>query len=246
MLRKSRRLNFMNKHHILFAKIQNNLEFRLIFLIFRAEWVWLKKRLKLHIYFILSIKREIVAFHLCWFRFKFRCSYIYNVYGNGIRNFISGFAIGFGMTAAEVVVSLKGNYPDITLITAIPIKGQASRFNFYDRKRYDRLLEVADEVIVLSESYYPRCFLDRDEFMVNNSSKLIGYYDGREKGGTFYTIRKAMAQNIPIVNVFWNLKVWFMSDIGSIIIIVIVFRIIFLVLCAWWRGDNRNDFRRDR
>ena len=37
-----------------------------------------------------------------------------------------------------------------------------------------------------------------------------------------------------------------MSDIGSIIIIVIVFRIIFLVLSAWWRGDSRNDFRRDR
>ena len=57
-------------------------------------------------------------------------------------------------------------------------------------------------MIVLSERYYPRCFLDRDEFMVNNSSLLIGYYDDREKGGTFYTIRKAMAQNIPIVNVF--------------------------------------------
>ena len=115
------------------------------------------------------------------------------------------------MMAAEAIVSLKRSYPDITLIAAIPFKGQASRFSFYDRKRYDRLLEVkrydrllevADEVIVLSESYYPRCFLDRDEFMVNNSSKLIGYYDGREKGGTFYTIRKAMAQNIPIVNVF--------------------------------------------
>ena len=29
-----------------------------------------------------------------------------------------------------------------------------------------------------------------------------------------------------------------MSDIGSIIIIVIVFRIIFLVLGAWWKGDR--------
>lgn len=37
-----------------------------------------------------------------------------------------------------------------------------------------------------------------------------------------------------------------MSDIGSIIIIVIVFRIIFLVLRAWWNGDRRNDYRRDR
>ena len=112
------------------------------------------------------------------------------------------FAIGFDMMAAEVVVSLKQIYPDIILTAAVPFKGQAARFGFYDRKRYDRLLEVADEVIVLSERYYPRCFLDRDEFMVNNSSKLIGYYDGREKGGTFYTIRKAKAQNIPIVNVF--------------------------------------------
>ena len=128
---------------------------------------------------------------------------VLDAYGNGIRNFISGFAIGFDMMAAEVVVSLKQTYPDITLTAAVPFKGQSCRFNFYDRKRYDRwLLEMADEVIVLSESYYPRCFLDRDEFMVNNSSMLIGYYDGREKGGTFYTIRKAMAQNIPIVNVF--------------------------------------------
>ena len=127
---------------------------------------------------------------------------VLDAYGHGIRNFLSGFAIGFDMMAAEVVVSLKQNYPDLTLTAAIPFKGQASRFSSYDQKRYDRLLEVADEVIVLSESYYPRCFLERDEFMVNHSSKLIGYYDGREKGGTFYTIRKAMAQNIPIVNVF--------------------------------------------
>lgn len=127
---------------------------------------------------------------------------VLDAYGNGIRNFISGFAIGFDMMAAEVVVSLKQTYLDITLTAAIPFNGQASRFSFYDRKRYDRLLKEADEVIVLSDSYYPRCFLERDEFMVNNASSLIAYYDGREKGGTFFTIRKAMAQNIPIVNVF--------------------------------------------
>ena len=37
-----------------------------------------------------------------------------------------------------------------------------------------------------------------------------------------------------------------MGDIGSIIIIVIVFRVLFIVLRAWWIGDSRNDFRRDR
>ena len=37
-----------------------------------------------------------------------------------------------------------------------------------------------------------------------------------------------------------------MSDIGSIIIIVIFFRILFIVLRSWWSGDSRNDYRRDR
>lgn len=91
---------------------------------------------------------------------------VLDAYGNGIRNFISGFAIGFDMMAAEVVAVLKQSHPDIILTAAIPFNGQASRFSFYDRKRYDRLLEVVDEVIVLSDSFYPRCFLDRDEFMV--------------------------------------------------------------------------------
>lgn len=37
-----------------------------------------------------------------------------------------------------------------------------------------------------------------------------------------------------------------MSDIESIIIIVIVFRVLLVVLRAWWSGDSRNDYRRDR
>ena len=37
-----------------------------------------------------------------------------------------------------------------------------------------------------------------------------------------------------------------MDELGSIIIIVIVVRLILAILSAWWRGDKRNDFRRDR
>ena len=66
----------------------------------------------------------------------------------------------------------------------------------------NRLLCQADEVMVLSETYYPRCFLERDEFMVSHSSFLIAYYDGRERGGTFYTVKKAREQGLPVANVF--------------------------------------------
>ena len=46
---------------------------------------------------------------------------VLDAYGHGIRNFISGFAIGFDMMAAEEVVSLKQTHPDITLIAAIRV-----------------------------------------------------------------------------------------------------------------------------
>ena len=129
-------------------------------------------------------------------------SAISEAYDHGIRNFISGFALGIDLMAAQLVQSLKCNLPGISLTAAIPFAGQAERYNIYDKRVYDRLLELADKVIVLSDCYYPRCFLDRDEFMVENASYLIAYYDGREKGGTYYTIKKARARGIPIINVY--------------------------------------------
>ena len=129
-------------------------------------------------------------------------SAISEAYDHGIRNFISGFALGIDLMAAQLVQSLKCDLPGISLTAAIPFEGQAERYNIYDKRVYRRLLELADKAIVLSDCYYPRCFLDRDEFMVENASYLIAYYDGREKGGTYYTVKKARARGIPIINVY--------------------------------------------
>lgn len=129
-------------------------------------------------------------------------SAISEAYDHGIRNFISGFALGIDLMAAQLVQSLKCDLPGISLTAAIPFEGQAERYNIYDKRVYRRLLELADKVIVLSDYYYPRCFLDRDKFMVENVSYLIAYYDGREKGETYYTVKKARARGIPIINVY--------------------------------------------
>ena len=93
-------------------------------------------------------------------------SAISEAYDHGIRNFISGFALGIDLMAAQLVQSLKCDLPGISLTAAIPFEGQAERYNIYDKRVYGRLLELADKVIVLSDYYYPRCFLDRDKFMV--------------------------------------------------------------------------------
>lgn len=88
----------------------------------------------------------------------------------------------YNILAAQIVQSLKPSCPGMTLTAAIPFRGQADRFKPGDRMVYDGLMASADEVIILSEYYYTRCFLDRDEFMVENASLLIAFYDGREKG----------------------------------------------------------------
>ena len=106
------------------------------------------------------------------------------------------------LMAAQIVQSLKPSCPGMTLTAAIPFRGQADRFKPCDRMVYDGLMASADEVIILSEYYYTRCFLDRDEFMVENASLLIAFYDGREKGGTYYTFKKANCLGITVVNVY--------------------------------------------
>jgi uncharacterized phage-like protein YoqJ len=80
-------------------------------------------------------------------------------YEHGISNFISGFAIGIDLMAAQIVQSLKPSCPGMTLTAAIPFRGQADRFKPGDRMVYDGLMASADEVIILSEYYYTRCFL---------------------------------------------------------------------------------------
>ena len=37
-----------------------------------------------------------------------------------------------------------------------------------------------------------------------------------------------------------------MNELFDIIVIYIVFRVLVAFLGAWWHGDERNDFRRDR
>ena len=41
-----------------------------------------------------------------------------------------------------------------------------------------------------------------DLMAAQNASLLIAFYDGREKGGTYYTFKKANHLGIPVVNVY--------------------------------------------
>ena len=123
-------------------------------------------------------------------------------YNNGYRIFYCGMAVGFDLLAAEVVLSLKEELKDIKLVAAVPFKNQYFKFTREDKKRYFEVLKKADEVIVLSEEYYKGCLLRRNDFMLENCSSLIAFYNGEQKGGTYYTCKHAEERRMPVLNIY--------------------------------------------
>lgn len=127
---------------------------------------------------------------------------IYNSYLQSIRKFYCGCAVGFDLLAAEAVLEMKGQLHDITLSAVVPYRNQCEWFSSSARQRYHDVLEKADDVMILGEEYHARCFLERNDYMVERSSLLIAYFYGNHKGGTFYTCHKAASRGLPINNLY--------------------------------------------
>ena len=127
---------------------------------------------------------------------------IIELYAKGYTNYYCGMAMGFDLLSAEVVLSLKAEYKELRLIAVVPYRNQNERFSFADKKRYQSILSRADETILLCENYHQGCLLRRNDYMLAHSNQVIAYYDGENKGGTFYTCRKAQVEGLPIINLF--------------------------------------------
>lgn len=114
-----------------------------------------------------------------------------------VDTFYNGMARGFDLAAAQTVIQLKRRYK-IKLIACVPFYGQKETLNAFDRKIYEEVLEHCNEIIVLSQEYYPGCMYTRNRYMVNNCDMVIAYYRGR-RGGTQYTVKYAEEQEKKIV-----------------------------------------------
>ncbi len=117
----------------------------------------------------------------------------------GVTYFIVGGALGFDTLAAQTVLDLKKDYPQIKLILAIPCEDQADKWNYKDKTIYEYIKNQADKVIYISKEYEKECMLKRNRFMVDNSNFVIAAWDGRKRGGTYYTLNYAKKLNKQII-----------------------------------------------
>jgi uncharacterized phage-like protein YoqJ len=109
---------------------------------------------------------------------------------DGYTHFISGFAKGIDLTFASIVSDLMETNPTLTLEPLYHIEigcTQATAFS--------ELIGKCKIVGIHTEEYSPSCYMKRNRIMVGQSQRVIAVYDGREKGGTLFTMRCAYSQN---------------------------------------------------
>lgn len=106
---------------------------------------------------------------------------------DGYSRFISGFADGSDLMFASIVVELKKKMPNLWLEAAIPYTGRVRSL----KRDFLDLMAACDSVKIISAQYTRDCFHARNRYMVEKSSRVIAVYDGRERGGTVYTMHYA-------------------------------------------------------
>lgn len=99
---------------------------------------------------------------------------------------ISGMAGGVDQLAAGWARALR-----IPWVAAVPFPGQHDRWPKQHQDIYMRLLEDAQRIEVISESYSRDVYQKRDEWMVDNCDMLVAVWDKVKKGGTYNTIKYA-------------------------------------------------------
>ncbi|MBQ5320650.1 MAG: DUF1273 family protein [Oscillospiraceae bacterium] len=124
----------------------------------------------------------------------------------GYLTFYQGGCIGFDLLCAMAVITRKKRKKEtdkgeIRLIAALPFKNQAEKWSKKDKEIYEEILSYCDEIIFLSENYNKGCYHIRNRYMVDNSDKLICYFDG-SSGGTKYTVEYAEEKGLEIENLF--------------------------------------------
>lgn len=117
----------------------------------------------------------------------------------GYTRFISGFAEGTDLMFAAIVAEQKKLHPELFLEAAIPYAGRLKTRN----KQFHALLQACDGIKVMCREYTPSCFMQRNRYMARESQRVIAVYDGRDRGGTLFTMRYAhtMGKEIRVIRI---------------------------------------------
>ncbi len=116
----------------------------------------------------------------------------------GYRTFLCGCGMGADLSAGMAVLRRKEAGLPVKLICVVPWPGFADKWKYIWESPYRRLLNHADYVKFISNTFRESIFQERNEYLVNHSRRLIAWYeDGVSK--TWDTIEYAVRQGVEVV-----------------------------------------------
>ncbi len=115
----------------------------------------------------------------------------------GIDTFLVGMAVGFDTICFKVLEEIRRE-KDIKITACIPCPEQDKMFSQEQKIEYRRMVESADEKVILSQNYTPYCMMKRNRYMVDNACVLVAYLT-ENKGGTYSTVKYAKEKGLEIV-----------------------------------------------
>lgn len=124
---------------------------------------------------------------------------------DGVTDFYAGGATGFDTIAAQNVLKLRSNNPDLKLHLVLPCSNEEQTRNWTPTQKYDFkiILQRADSVEYTSEHYYRGCMGKRNARLVENAADYcICYLDPEHKSGTAQTVEMARKKGLTVINLF--------------------------------------------
>ena len=118
---------------------------------------------------------------------------------DGYRYFGAGGALGYDTLAAQTVLELKTQYPDVKLILVLPCLSQTRGWSARDIEIYEDIKSKADKVVYTSQEYTRGCMHKRNRHLVDNSSVCVCYLT-ESTGGTAYTVDYARRNKLTVIN----------------------------------------------
>ena len=128
---------------------------------------------------------------------------IISLIDRGIKFYGAGGARGFDTLAAQTVLKLKANYPNIKLILVLPCLTQTQGWRPNDIAEYERIKAQADKVVYTLQEYTKDCMHIRNRHLVEHSGVCVCYLT-KKSGGTAYTVNYAETQGLEIINLTSN------------------------------------------
>ena len=105
---------------------------------------------------------------------------------------------GVDLWAAEIILEICKENDNIRLFSACAFPGMEKEWEQSWQERYQNVLKNADGQQFISQRPGRKAFFDRNEWMVDHSSRLLAVYTGAH-GGTLETIRYAQKKGIEVV-----------------------------------------------